>query len=62
MLGFVDVPEIVTELPMGIFKKAKLNKFGGTGGRSESGDGEGGDKLHRPVFSKRNGKKQVLLR
>ena len=55
LLGFVDEPEIVTELPMGLFKKAKLNKRA----CREAETGKGGDKLYRPVFSNRNGNKQL---
>ncbi|PON96290.1 hypothetical protein TorRG33x02_078790 [Trema orientale] len=52
-----DEPEIVTELPMGLFKKAKLNNYDGCS-RSETRGG--GNKLYRHVFSERNGNKQVI--
>ncbi|EXB52312.1 hypothetical protein L484_002099 [Morus notabilis] len=42
-------PEIVTELPEGLYQKAKLNR---------SADG---DELYKPVFSKRNSNKRVLF-
>ncbi|XP_062099316.1 uncharacterized protein LOC133805209 isoform X2 [Humulus lupulus] len=48
--GFGDELEIVTELPMGFFKRAKLNEKDGR----ELENGGYGDKLLKPVFSERN--------
>ena len=43
--------EIVTEMPVGLFKKANLNKYN-NGGRL--GIGDGGQEPYKPVFSYRN--------
>ncbi|KAK9270808.1 hypothetical protein L1049_026393 [Liquidambar formosana] len=49
-------PEIVTELPKEVFKKPKLKNYS-TGSSTK----DGGDGLFRPVFSKRDTTKHVVV-